>query len=174
MDVLISAWRPAARRARSHWPLCIVGDGPQRQALEQQVEALNCLMLCHSWVSNRIPARFSDDAIFVLPSRFEGMPNALLEAMAAGLPVVVSDASPGPLEVVRHEDNGLVVEVENVQALAAAMRVLAEDAQCRHRLGESACLSLVIESTCIGLGCGWESNESVTCSGVRSDAKGRI
>ena len=44
--------------------------------------------------------------------------------------------------MVRHEDNGLVVEVENVQALAAAMRVLAEDAQCRHRLGESAQVTL--------------------------------
>ena len=54
----------------------------------------------------------------------------------------MSDASPGPLEVVRHKDNGLVVAVENVQALAAAMRVLAEDVQHRHRLGESAQVTL--------------------------------
>ena len=47
--------------------------------------------------------------VFVLPSRFEGMPNALLEAMAAGLAVVVTDASPGPLEVVEDGVSGLVV-----------------------------------------------------------------
>lgn len=143
MDVLISAYAQLPEGLRSHWPLCIVGDGPQRQALEQQVEALKLSDAVSFMGFQSDPSPFlRRDAIFVLPSRFEGMPNALLEAMAAGLPVVVSDASPGPLEVVRHEDNGLVVEVENVQALTAAMRVLAEDAQCRHRLGESAQVTL--------------------------------
>ena len=143
MDVLISAYAQLPEGLRSHWPLCIVGDGPQRQALEQQVEALKLSDAVSFMGFQSDPSPFlRRDAIFVLPSRFEGMPNALLEAMAAGLPVVVSDASPGPLEVVRHEDSGLVVEVENVQALAAAMRVLAEDAQCRHRLGESAQVTL--------------------------------
>ena len=143
MDVLISAYAQLPEGLRSHWPLCIVGDGPQRQALEQQVEALKLSDAVSFMGFQSDPSPFlRRDAIFVLPSRFEGMPNALLEAMAAGLPVVVSDASPGPLEVVRHEDNGLVVEVENVQALAAAMRVLAEDAHCRHRLGESAQVTL--------------------------------
>ena len=143
MDVLISAYAQLPEGLRSHWPLCIVGDGPQRQALEQQVEALKLSDAVSFMGFQSDPSPFlRRDAIFVRPSRFEGMPNALLEAMAAGLPVVVSDASPGPLEVVRHEDNGLVVEVENVQALTAAMRVLAEDARCRHRLGESAQVTL--------------------------------
>ena len=143
LDVLIRAFASLPPSVRDGWSVTLVGDGPERQTLEElaSVAGLRDMVRFEGFRSD--PLVFVRRAsIFALPSRFEGMPNALLEAMAAGLPVVVSDASPGPLEVVRHEDNGLVVEVENVQALAAAMRVLAEDAQCRHRLGESAQVTL--------------------------------
>ena len=76
--------------------------------------------------------------MFVLPSRFEGMPNALLEAMAAGLAVIVTDASPGPLEVVEPGVSGLVVPSDDPIALAAAMVKLASDpVRCR-RMGAAA------------------------------------
>ena len=143
MDLLIAAYAEMPQALRSEWPLCIVGDGPQRQALEQQVEALQLVDAVLFMGFQADPSPFLQrDAIFLLPSRFEGMPNALLEAMAAGLPVVVSDASPGPLEVVRHGENGLVVAVENVKALTAAMRALVEDPSARYRLGASAQLTL--------------------------------
>ena len=74
----------------------------------------------------------------MLPSRFEGMPNALLEAMAAGLAVVVTDASPGPLEVVKDGVNGLVVPSEDPKALAKAMERLATDPVLRAQLGSNA------------------------------------
>ena len=77
-------------------------------------------------------------SIFALPSRFEGMPNALLEAMAAGLPSVVSDASPGPLEMVRDGQQGLVVPSDDVIAFAAALQRLMLDGDLRHRYGVSA------------------------------------
>ncbi len=76
--------------------------------------------------------------VFVLVSRYEGMPNALLEAMSFGLPVVVSDASPGPLEFVEHEVSGLVVPVENAEALESVLELLINDPELRHRLGETA------------------------------------
>ena len=66
------------------------------------------------------------------------MPNALLEAMAAGLPAVVTDASPGPLEMVSDGVNGLVVPTENHLALAKALQQLIEDGRLRHRLGDAA------------------------------------
>ncbi|MFM7548613.1 MAG: glycosyltransferase, partial [Cyanobacteriota bacterium] len=68
----------------------------------------------------------------------EGMPNALLEAMAAALPVVVTDASPGPLEMVDPELTGLVVPRENVEALAASLARLLADPELRQRLGTAA------------------------------------
>ncbi|MDP6310331.1 MAG: glycosyltransferase, partial [Prochlorococcaceae cyanobacterium ETNP14_MAG_4] len=77
-------------------------------------------------------------SVFVLPSRFEGMPNALLEAMAAGLSVIVTDASPGPLEVVEDRRCGIVVPSEDPHALAEAMSELVEDGDLRNRLGIAA------------------------------------
>ena len=75
----------------------------------------------------------------MLTSRFEGSPNALLEAMACGLPAVVSDASPGPLELIgAQEDAGLIVPVEDAEATASAIVRLATDNALRIRLGEAA------------------------------------
>ena len=76
--------------------------------------------------------------IFALPSRYEGTPNALLEAMAAGLAVVVSDASAGALEFVTDGETGLVVPAEDDRALAAALRRLIGDGDLRRRLGDAA------------------------------------
>jgi glycosyltransferase involved in cell wall biosynthesis len=77
-------------------------------------------------------------SIFALPSRFEGMPNALLEAMAAGLPAVVSDASPGPLEMVSDGVHGCVVPREDWQAFAKALERLMRDEALRQRYGDAA------------------------------------
>ena len=85
-----------------------------------------------------VPHLLAQAAVFVLPSRFEGMPNALLEAMAQGLAVVVSDASPGPLEEIDHGRSGWVVPSEDVGALAQALEHLAADPSQRQRLGGTA------------------------------------
>tara|TARA_Y100000589_G_scaffold226145_1_gene213621 strand:+ start:86 stop:364 length:279 start_codon:yes stop_codon:yes gene_type:complete len=66
------------------------------------------------------------------------MPNALLEAMASGLPSVVSDASPGPLEMVRHRIEGLVVPTDDVKAFAEALELLMLDPELRERCGLAA------------------------------------
>ena len=121
------------------WRLAIVGDGPLRAELEALAEDLNIASRI-DWigqVSN--PAAYLKGAkFFVLTSRFEGSPNALLEAMACGLSAVVSDASPGPLELIRDEDAGLVVPVKDVEATTAAIMRLADDPALRERLGQAA------------------------------------
>ena len=77
-------------------------------------------------------------AVFVLRHGFEGMPNAFPEVMAAGLPVIVTDASPGPLEVVEPGVSGLVVPSDDPDALAAAMASLASDPERCRRMGAAA------------------------------------
>lgn len=72
---------------------------------------------------------------FVLPSRGEGLSNALLEAMATGLPVIVSEASS---EVVRDGENGILVPVGDAEALAAGMRLLLERPEYGWSLGDRA------------------------------------
>lgn len=75
--------------------------------------------------------------IAVLPSRREGLPKSLLEAAAAGRPMVASDV-PGCREVVRHDETGLLAQVGNPEAFAAALTRLAGDAALRSRLGDAA------------------------------------
>ena len=76
--------------------------------------------------------------ILVLPSIHEGSPNALLEAMSCGLPAIVSDASPGPLELVTDEITGLVFRAGDAEGLAGAIERLARSPHLRGQLGAEA------------------------------------
>ncbi|MGH8637214.1 MAG: glycosyltransferase, partial [Burkholderiales bacterium] len=75
--------------------------------------------------------------LFALPSHSEGSPNALLEAMAAGMPVVASDVG-GVAEIVAHGRTGLLVRRGDTQALAASLQRLAADPDLRRQLGAAA------------------------------------
>ena len=134
-DVLLRAL--AKSGAQQHgWRLKVLGNGPLRQALHDQADEFGVAKLV-DWVGyapDPYPSYASADA-FVLPSRYEGMPNALLEAMAMGLPVIVTDACPGPLEYVEHGVSGMVVPVEDPGALARAMDRIMGDGDLAKRLG---------------------------------------
>lgn len=122
----------------------LVGDGIERSNLERQVAQLGVAdrvtFLGHRTDVGRLLPEFD---IFVLPSLSEGMPNAVLEAMAAGVPVVATDVGGVP-EVVEQERTGLLVPPGNAGALAAALVRLAEDANLRSRM--SACARGVVET----------------------------
>jgi glycosyltransferase involved in cell wall biosynthesis len=75
--------------------------------------------------------------IAMLPSRREGLPKSLLEAAACGRPMVATDA-PGCREVAIPGRTGLLVPIDDVAALAAAIEVLAKDAELRRRYGQAA------------------------------------
>jgi glycosyltransferase involved in cell wall biosynthesis len=75
--------------------------------------------------------------IFVLPSLFEGTPLTLIEAMWSGLPVVTT-ATAGMKDVVRHDENGLLVQPGSVESLAGGIDRLARDGDLRRRLGVAA------------------------------------
>jgi glycosyltransferase involved in cell wall biosynthesis len=139
LDLLIRALAELRLPPSSDWCLVLVGDGPERQSLEELAvrEGVADRVRFEGFQAN--PGLYLARAsVFVLPSRHEGMPNALLEAMAAALPVVVSDASPGPLEMVEPEVTGLVVPSGDVSALAVALGRLIADAELRERLGSGA------------------------------------
>jgi len=121
------------------WKLSIVGSGGQEQVLRDSVESLGLAerVTWHGYVRNPFPY-YRQAQIFVLPSRNEGMPNALLEAMSCGMAVVISDASPGPLELVENGVNGIVVPVNDPVQLAQALERLAANPDLRTKLGMSA------------------------------------
>jgi GalNAc-alpha-(1->4)-GalNAc-alpha-(1->3)-diNAcBac-PP-undecaprenol alpha-1,4-N-acetyl-D-galactosaminyltransferase len=121
------------------WLLAIYGEGPERCALEKLIASLEVsdrIRLC-GWTPD--PASVLREAsVFVLPSRSEGFPNALLEAMALGLPVIASNCPSGPADIIVDGINGLLVQPDNVNALSHALLALMKDRGKRERLGRCA------------------------------------
>lgn len=136
-DVLLDAAAIVVRRfPDAHFD--IVGAGPELAALEARVESLG-LTSAVSFLGHceDVPARLAAADLFVLPSRSEAFPNAVLEAMAIGLPTIAS-AVGGLLEVIQPERNGVLVPVGDPQALARAISGLMADPARAARLGAAA------------------------------------
>ncbi len=76
--------------------------------------------------------------VFVLSSRYEGMPNVLLEAMAHGVASAAFDCPTGPAEIIQNDENGILIPAEDVPALTNALRDLAANEAARRRLGTQA------------------------------------
>lgn len=138
LDVLLEALSLLSRDAR--WTLTLAGDGPAWTSLVAQATrngVLDRLKLL-GWCSKEDLARIYRDAdVFVLPSRDEGMSNALLEAMATGLPVICTDV-PGMRDVITDGETGLIVPPEHPPALAAALTTIMADTAARAAMGRAA------------------------------------
>jgi len=109
---------------RGRLRLIVVGDGPMREALQRQVQELGIQE--STWMTGDrqdVPALLQLLDLFVLPSLGEGISNTVLEAMATGLPVVVTDVGGNP-ELVEDGVNGRLVPVNDRQALANVMEQL--------------------------------------------------
>jgi glycosyltransferase involved in cell wall biosynthesis len=125
-------------RAEPRATLVVVGDGPLRRSLERRAHDLGLNgaarflgSVPQAW---RLLPRFD---IFVLPSRWEGMSNGLLEAMAAGRPIVATAVGGNP-ELITDGETGLLVPPQDPEALAAAMLRLIRDPALARRLGQAA------------------------------------
>ncbi|HXZ00392.1 MAG TPA: glycosyltransferase [Stellaceae bacterium] len=117
--------------------LWLAGDGEWRDALERQARALGVATRVRflGWREDAAALLAAADFL-VCPSRHEPLGNVVIEAWAAGRPVAAT-ASEGPRALIRDEETGLLVPVDNVDALAAAMERLARDPALRTRLAES-------------------------------------
>jgi sugar transferase (PEP-CTERM/EpsH1 system associated) len=112
---------------RARLRLRIVGDGPLRDDLEAQIQQLALQdIVTITGFSDDVAAQLREMQLFVLPSRNEGISNTLLEAMAAGLPVVAT-AVGGNIELVAHEETGLLVAADSSADLAAALQKYCQD-----------------------------------------------
>ena len=131
---LLRAARRLKEKGLDHIGIWLVGDGAEREKLEAMARALE-LQNVHF-----LGERLDVDAILhhtdaaVLPSFWEGLSNALLEAMAAGKPVIASAVGGSP-EIVSHEENGLLFPSDDDQALADAIKRLADDRTLSASLG---------------------------------------
>ncbi|MCK4356192.1 glycosyltransferase [Candidatus Bipolaricaulota bacterium] len=117
--------------------LVLVGEGPSRSQVEQSVErtGLNDRVTMLG-ARTDIPELLAASDLFVLPSRWEGLPLTIIEAMMAGLPVVASHVG-GVAELVEDGVTGFLVPSEAPAALAEALRKLLEDSELRKRMGKA-------------------------------------
>jgi len=116
----------------------IIGDGPLAPDLHNLANELHLNgMLLFRGHRQDIPDVLRDLDIYVLSSKSEGMPIAVLEAMATGLPVVATSVDAIP-EVIQHNVNGILVETGNASALAEGIERLILDPALRQRLGSKA------------------------------------
>lgn len=136
LDLLVRAFAAIAEEQDAF--LVLVGEGPLRgelEALAATLEVAGRVRLVGA--VDDVGAWLAAATIFALPSHYEGQPNALAEAMAAGLPVVATD-TPGALSLVRDGENGLVVPRGDAAALARALRELLAQPERAAALGRAA------------------------------------
>jgi glycosyltransferase involved in cell wall biosynthesis len=140
IDVLLQAWRlvnDQAPEAR----LIIVGSGPIQAQFERMANALGIVGTVEfAGLQSDVPEQLHRGCIGVLPSRWEGMPNALLEATACGLACVATSVS-GSEDIIQHGYNGLLVEPEDYESMAQALLSLLQDLELVKKYGQAAHLT---------------------------------
>lgn len=138
---LIEIWRRVVDDF-PEWRLEIVGDGEERDKLQSLIETYelnNSITLVRS--HNEIDKNYLSASIYVLTSRYEGLPMVLLEAQAFGLPIVSYRCKCGPADIITDGTDGFLIEEGDTEGFVSVLKRLMGDFTLRKRMGEKALLS---------------------------------
>jgi glycosyltransferase involved in cell wall biosynthesis len=137
-DLLIRSFADVASQ-HPDWKLKIWGDGNERALLEAMRDKLELRGRVHlPGLTSKAGTWIETADAFVLSSYYEGWPNALIEAMASGLPVVSTNCAWGPADMIRNGDDGILVPPGDPASLSTALSRLMGDPVLRSRLGKAA------------------------------------
>lgn len=136
---LIDAWNLVCQKVND-WNLLIIGDGELRQDLLRQIEmnGLNEKVVLKKVQADEMPDVYANASIFALSSYYEGLPMVLLEAQAAGLPIVSFACKCGPKDIIEDGISGFLVEEGDTDALAERVIDLINDESLRSEMGQAA------------------------------------
>jgi len=135
-DLLISAYAHVAHEF-PEWKLLIVGSGSLKKELQNLIDkhSLNdAIQLCGA-VGN-LDFWYKKADLFVFPSKYEGFPNALLEALSYGLPCISFNCPTGPADLIKNNVNGVLINDYSIEVLSTEIRLLLSNEDKRIRLGQ--------------------------------------
>lgn len=137
-DLLVQACAMVLPKYKN-WGLELIGDGILKQKLIKQISdaGIESQVYLHGQLKNPFGVLKGAD-IFVLPSRVEGFPNTLMEAMSLALPVISFDCPSGPSELIENNISGILVPANDVQAMADAIEKLINTPQLRQVISKNA------------------------------------
>lgn len=145
VSTLLRAWQQY-REQGGHWPLVLVGDGPQREDLEEIARAGSFSGDVHFVglkTSHALPAYYASAGAFVLPSIREPWGLVVNEAMASGLPLIISNRCGCVPDLLEEEGNGFLFDPDDVSLLTALLsRMSRMPEQDRRRMGDSSKLRI--------------------------------
>lgn len=137
-DMLIKAMVEVHKK-HDDWVLKLFGEGKEEEKLKtciRENKAEKYIFLCGR--TNQLPEEFAKADIFVLSSDFEGMPNALLEAMASGMPCISTDCPTGPANLIKNNEYGRLTPIKNIDLLAMNIIYYIENRKEASLCGEKA------------------------------------
>lgn len=137
--MLINAFSKVSKKHKKY-NLKIYGEGPLKEEIEKQIELLNLkdrVMLMG--LTDNIKDELANSKIFILSSNYEGMPNALIEAMSMGCGVISTDCPcGGPKELIDDGKNGILIQTGNEEELEKSINLLIENEEMLTEIGKNA------------------------------------
>ena len=137
-DRLVDSWK-MVHRFYPDWTLEIFGEGDLKVLLQHKIDTLglgNTIFL--KSVTTHITNEYLNSSVFVLPSKYEGLPLVLMEALECGLPAVAFTCKCGPRDLIEDGKNGLLVENGDIDGFAKALMKLMADPDLRKKIGLEA------------------------------------
>ena len=137
-DRLLDAWA-MVHEAEPEWKLRILGDGELRSDLEKQANRLHIAdSVIFGKAEHKVEEIYQQASIYAMTSRYEGLPMVLLEAQAAGLPIVSYDCKCGPKDLIRDGENGYLIQEGDAKCFASKILELIENQNLRRSMGRQA------------------------------------
>ncbi|WP_240259914.1 glycosyltransferase family 4 protein [Clostridium perfringens] len=122
------------------YSLEIYGDGELKSELQRQIQSYNLeKRIFLKGARKDIHSSIYDASLFILSSDYEGLPNALIEAMALGIPCISTDCKPGGArEIINDNEDGLIVKINDAEALSYAIKYVLENSDFADKLSKNA------------------------------------